>query len=66
MKAAKLEAWAKSKRVVDLGLPKYIGWGMHTFKGKNNRFLVMDRFGDDLQVKNTSLGVALGSFQCLV
>ena len=51
MKAAKLEAWAKSKRVADLGLPKYVGWGMHTFKGKNNRFLVMDRFGSDLLVR---------------
>jgi len=49
MKAAKLDAWAKSKRISDLGLPKYVGWGMHSFKSKSNRFLVMDRFGADLQ-----------------
>ena len=34
-----------------LGMPAYRGSGSHTFKGEKYRFLVMDRFGRDLQVR---------------
>ena len=44
--------FAKACRVPGgvLGMPVYRGSGSHKFKGEKYRFLVMDRFGKDLQV----------------
>ena len=46
-------AFAKTCRVPGgvLGMPVYRGSGSHTFKGTKYRFLVMDRFGKDLQAR---------------
>ena len=34
-----------------LGMPKYIATGSHEVKGEKMRFMVMERFGVDLQKK---------------
>ena len=44
-----VDAWVKSKKVKYLGLPKYIASGSHSYKGTQYRFMVMQRFGRDLQ-----------------
>ncbi|KAL7862459.1 hypothetical protein SRHO_G00139000 [Serrasalmus rhombeus] len=54
MRAAKPEligAWIKSRKLKYLGVPKYWGSGLHEKGGKRYRFMVMDRFGTDLQKK---------------
>ncbi len=32
-----------------LGIPKYITCGSHEFKGNKYRFMVMERFGDNIE-----------------
>ncbi|KAM9465888.1 serine/threonine-protein kinase VRK1 isoform 1-T1 [Clarias gariepinus] len=52
MRAAKpdlISAWIKSHKLKYLGVPKYWGSGLHEKGGKRYRFMVMDRFGTDLQ-----------------
>ncbi|XP_051578146.1 serine/threonine-protein kinase VRK1 [Myxocyprinus asiaticus] len=52
MRAAKpdlIGAWMKSRKMEYLGVPKYWGSGFHEKGGKRYRFMVMDRFGTDLQ-----------------
>ncbi|KAK1793144.1 hypothetical protein P4O66_011557 [Electrophorus voltai] len=54
MRAAKpdlIGAWIKSRKLKYLGVPKYWGSGLHERGGKRYRFMVMDRFGTDLQKK---------------
>ncbi|KAF7704048.1 serine/threonine-protein kinase VRK1 [Silurus meridionalis] len=54
MRAAKPEligTWIKSRKLKYLGVPKYWGSGLHEKGGKRYRFMVMDRFGTDLQKK---------------
>ncbi|KAI2654251.1 Serine/threonine-protein kinase VRK1 [Labeo rohita] len=54
MRAAKpdlIGAWMKSRKMDYLGVPKYWGSGFHEKGGKRYRFMVMDRFGMDLQKK---------------
>ncbi|XP_053093782.1 serine/threonine-protein kinase VRK1 isoform X1 [Pangasianodon hypophthalmus] len=54
MRAAKpdlIGAWIKSRKLKYLGVPKYWGSGLHEKGGKRYRFMVMDRFGTDLQKK---------------
>lgn len=54
MRAAKpdlIVAWMKSRKMDYLGVPKYWGSGFHEKSGKRYRFMVMDRFGTDLQKK---------------
>ncbi|KAK3537898.1 hypothetical protein QTP70_022439 [Hemibagrus guttatus] len=54
MRAAKPEliaAWIKSRKLKYIGVPKYWGSGLHEKGGKRYRFMVMDRFGTDLQKK---------------
>ena len=49
-----MATFAKACKVVPggvLGMPVYRGSGSHTFKGTKYRFLVMDRFGKDLQAR---------------
>lgn len=38
----------KKKDLHHLGIPKFIGTGSHEHRGKGYRFLVMDRYGTDL------------------
>ncbi|KAJ8411813.1 hypothetical protein AAFF_G00154510 [Aldrovandia affinis] len=52
MRAAKsdlIQSWIKSHKLKYLGVPKYWGSGLHEKEGKRYRFMVMDRFGTDLQ-----------------
>ncbi|KAK2843042.1 hypothetical protein Q7C36_011257 [Tachysurus vachellii] len=54
MRAAKpdlIGTWIKSRKLKYLGVPKYWGSGLHENGGKRYRFMVMDRFGTDLQKK---------------
>ncbi|XP_056447098.1 serine/threonine-protein kinase VRK1 isoform X1 [Gadus macrocephalus] len=54
MRAAKsdlIQSWTKSHKMKYLGVPKYLGSGLHERGGKKYRFMVMDRFGTDLQKK---------------
>ncbi|XP_073683178.1 serine/threonine-protein kinase VRK1 isoform X1 [Garra rufa] len=54
MRAAKpdlIGSWMKSRKIDYLGVPKYWGSGFHEKGGKRYRFMVMDRFGTDLQKK---------------
>ena len=44
-----VEAWKKKKNLKSFGMPCLRGHGSHMYKGKKYRFLVMDRFGKDLQ-----------------
>ncbi|KAG2457770.1 VRK1 kinase, partial [Polypterus senegalus] len=52
MRAAKSDLitnWVKSNKLKYLGVPKYWGSGLYDKGGKRYRFMVMDRFGTDLQ-----------------
>ena len=44
-----IEDYRKSKGLISLGIPFHKGHGSHIFRGDKYRFLVMDRFGKDLQ-----------------
>ncbi|XP_063146365.1 serine/threonine-protein kinase VRK1 isoform X2 [Candoia aspera] len=52
MRAAKpelIKKWISSHKLKYLGVPNYWGSGLHQKNGKSYRFMVMDRFGKDLQ-----------------
>ncbi|XP_069493824.1 serine/threonine-protein kinase VRK1 [Ambystoma mexicanum] len=52
MRAAKpdeIKKWTAAKKLKYLGVPKYWGSGLHDKNGSRYRFMVMDRFGKDLQ-----------------
>nr|CAJ83687.1 vaccinia related kinase 1 [Xenopus tropicalis] len=52
MRAAKpdqIQKWSTSHKLKYLGVPRYWGSGLHTKNGNSYRFMVMDRFGQDLQ-----------------
>lgn len=44
-----IDNWVKSKKLKYLGVPKYIAHGMHQRDKENYRFMIMPRFGTDLQ-----------------
>uniref|UniRef100_A0A8D0GMT8 Serine/threonine-protein kinase VRK1 n=1 Tax=Sphenodon punctatus TaxID=8508 RepID=A0A8D0GMT8_SPHPU len=52
MRAAKpeqIQKWTASHKLKYLGVPRYWGTGLHQKNGNSYRFMVMDRFGRDLQ-----------------
>ncbi|KAM9294295.1 serine/threonine-protein kinase VRK1-like [Gastrophryne carolinensis] len=52
MRAAKpdmIQKWIGSHNLKYLGVPRYWGSGLHNKSGNSYRFMVMDRFGKDLQ-----------------
>ncbi|XP_064368170.1 serine/threonine-protein kinase VRK1 isoform X3 [Dromaius novaehollandiae] len=52
MRAAKpdeIQKWTKSYKLKYLGVPRYWGSGLHEKSGNSYRFMIMDRFGRDLQ-----------------
>ncbi|XP_030905348.1 serine/threonine-protein kinase VRK1 [Melopsittacus undulatus] len=52
MRAAKpdeIHGWTKSHKLQYLGVPRYWGSGLHEKNGNSYRFMVIDRFGRDLQ-----------------
>ncbi|XP_070836198.1 serine/threonine-protein kinase VRK1 [Chaetodon trifascialis] len=54
MRAAKpdlIQSWMKSRKLKNLGVPRYWGSGLHERGGKRYRFMVIDRLGTDLQKK---------------
>lgn len=59
MRAAKpemIQNWIKSHKPKTLGVPRYWGFGLHDKGGKKYRFMVIDRFGTDLQKKFEECG----------
>lgn len=48
-KSEQIEEWMRKKKLTFLGMPKFIGSGSHEHKGIKYRFMVMERFGEDLQ-----------------
>ncbi|XP_074069146.1 serine/threonine-protein kinase VRK1 isoform X2 [Macrotis lagotis] len=44
-----IQKWIRSHKLKYLGVPKYWGSGLHDKNGNSYRFMVMDRFGSDLQ-----------------
>uniref|UniRef100_A0A8B9FU56 non-specific serine/threonine protein kinase n=1 Tax=Amazona collaria TaxID=241587 RepID=A0A8B9FU56_9PSIT len=52
MRAAKpdeIRGWTKSHKLPYLGVPRYWGSGLHEKNGSSYRFMIIDRFGRDLQ-----------------
>ncbi|KAG8449130.1 hypothetical protein GDO86_015980 [Hymenochirus boettgeri] len=52
MRAAKseqIQKWTSTHKLKYLGVPRYWGSGLHSKNGNSYRFMVMDRFGEDLQ-----------------
>ncbi len=49
LKPDMLEAWKKQHRLAFLGLPPYVGSGLHQNDGYQLRFLVMPLYGKDLE-----------------
>ncbi|XP_008320939.1 serine/threonine-protein kinase VRK1 [Cynoglossus semilaevis] len=59
MRAAKpelIQNWMKSRKLKNLGVPRYWGSGLHEKGGKRYRFMVIDRLGTDLQKKFEECG----------
>ncbi|XP_018020116.1 serine/threonine-protein kinase VRK1 isoform X2 [Hyalella azteca] len=44
-----IDAWKKERKLKRLGMPKYLGSGSFIYKSQKYRFMVMERFGSDLQ-----------------
>lgn len=52
LRVAKLEmidSWVARNELKALGMPYYVGAGSHVYKGERYRFLVIPRFGEDLE-----------------
>lgn len=50
-KADKIDSWKKKHKMSHLGIPHYIGSGNHEHNKTKYRFMVMQRFGEDLWKK---------------
>ena len=48
-KQAAIAEWMKSRKVQSLGVPYFVATGLHSQDGFQYRFLIMQRFGTDLQ-----------------
>ncbi|XP_075387581.1 serine/threonine-protein kinase VRK1 [Tenrec ecaudatus] len=48
-KPEQIQKWICARKLQYLGVPKYWGSGLHDKNGQSYRFMVMDRFGSDLQ-----------------
>ncbi|NXT82421.1 VRK1 kinase, partial [Zapornia atra] len=44
-----IRKWTESHKLEYLGVPKYLAFGLHEKNGNSYRFMIMDRFGRDLQ-----------------
>lgn len=44
-----IEAWMKEHKLKRFGMPKYLGSGSFDYNNQKYRFMVMERFGSDLQ-----------------
>jgi vaccinia related kinase len=43
-----IDEWKEGMTLKHLGLPRYIGRGLHVYRGKLYRFRVLERYGQDL------------------
>jgi vaccinia related kinase len=43
-----VDEWKRRRRLKHIGLSPYIGSGSHVYRGEKYRFLVLERFGQDL------------------
>lgn len=50
-KADDINEWISKHKLSFLGMPKFIASGSHEYKGEKYRFMVMERFGSDIQKK---------------
>lgn len=48
--------WVKSRQLSYLAVPKFIASGSHEHAGTKFRFMVMERFGEDIEKKFSSAG----------
>ncbi|XP_035231751.1 serine/threonine-protein kinase VRK1-like [Stegodyphus dumicola] len=48
-KPHQIEEWKRKKKLNFLGMPKFIASGSHEYRSVKYRFMVMERFGEDLQ-----------------
>ncbi|XP_076360569.1 serine/threonine-protein kinase VRK1-like isoform X1 [Tachypleus tridentatus] len=48
-KTEQIDEWVLKKDLDFLGMPRFIGSGSHEYHGIKYRFMVMERFGEDLQ-----------------
>ncbi|XP_033622666.1 serine/threonine-protein kinase VRK1 isoform X2 [Fukomys damarensis] len=48
-KPEQIQKWIRAHKLKYLGVPKYWGSGLHDKNGKSYRFMIIDRFGSDLQ-----------------
>uniref|UniRef100_A0A8C2XXW5 Protein kinase domain-containing protein n=1 Tax=Capra hircus TaxID=9925 RepID=A0A8C2XXW5_CAPHI len=48
-KPEQIQKWIRTHKLKYLGVPKYWGSGLHDKNGKSYRFMIIDRFGSDLQ-----------------
>ena len=44
-----VKEWEKSTKLKYLGIPRYIASGMHEEGSSKLRFMIMDRFGDNIE-----------------
>ena len=49
MRFFSVSKWMTAHKLKSLGVPKYIASGAHERNGTKYRFMVMERFGTDLQ-----------------
>lgn len=41
--------WLSKNKLKSIGVPKFIAHGAHEYDGSRYRFMIMERFGTDLQ-----------------
>lgn len=41
--------WMDAKKLKFLGMPRFVGSGSHEYRGEKYRFMIMQRFGTDIQ-----------------
>lgn len=56
LKPEMIDEWKKKIKLSFLGLPKYIGSGTYVANGTDHRFLIMERFGDNINSRLKSAG----------
>jgi vaccinia related kinase len=47
-KSDMIDEWKKGRKLKHVGLSRYIGSGSHVYRGQKYRFLVLERYGQDL------------------
>lgn len=59
LKPEMVEQWKKQKKLSFLGIPQYIGSGTYKHNNTDHRFLIMERFGENVNIRlNNSAATA--------